>query len=406
MSDVITSKEPYQGMRGNPRLLRAGMPPIPLLFVIDEMEAITAGGTERQLLQIIGMLAGSEFAPELAIFRGTTWLTEQQAGCPIIPLGVQRLFSIRGMRGLSRLAVYIRRRRFPIVQSFFVESNLVVPPIARLAGVKVIIGSRRNLNHWMGNAFAVAQWVSNLFVTRLQANSLAVKNTVTRMERVSADKLDVFYNGLDVDSFTRNDQDRVRIRQLVGATPDDVVVTNVSALRHPKGMQNFVSAAIRLCELRRNVVCVLVGDGPQREELHKLVSEAGAQVRICFAGAQQQIAPWLSASDIGVLSSEAEGFSNSILEYMAAGLAIVATNVGGNVEALQGAGMLVPPRNVDELLTAILKLVDDAQLRTELGLSALQRAVSAYALPAAREKLLAYYRGLLSSAGVSVTERS
>lgn len=286
------------------------------------------------------------------------------------------------------------------------ESNLVVPPIARIAGVKVIIGSRRNLNHWMGRAFAVAQWASNLFVTRLQANSLAVKNTVTKMERVSADKLDVFYNGLAVDSFTRNERDRVRVRQLVGATSDDVVVTNVSALRHPKGMHDFVSAAIQLCKLRRNVVFVLVGDGPQREELYKLVSEVGAQVRIYFAGAQQQIAPWLSASDIGVLSSEAEGFSNSILEYMAAGLAIVATDVGGNAEALQGTGILVSPRNVDELRTAILKLVDNAQLRTEFGMSGLQRAVSAYALPAAREKLLAYYRGLLSSAGVSVKERS
>jgi glycosyltransferase involved in cell wall biosynthesis len=106
--------------------------------------------------------------------------------------------------------------------------------------------------------------------------------------------------------------------------------------------------------------------------------------------------------DIGVLSSLAEGFSNSLLEYMASGLPAVATEVGGNREALEGVGLLVPPNDTEALAEAILEL-RSATLRQTLGLAARQR-VERFSLARAEKRMKEIYAELLQAKGVSPQE--
>src|SRR6185436_5729374 len=99
--------------------------PLHILFIIDEMHAITAGGTERQLLQMVALLKDSGFRVQLCILRGTTWLKEGDVGCPIRFCELASVFSLQGLRQLRALKQWMQRERFDVVQSFFVESNIL-----------------------------------------------------------------------------------------------------------------------------------------------------------------------------------------------------------------------------------------------------------------------------------------
>lgn len=344
---------------------------------------------------MIALLKGSEFEAELCLLRGTKWLDEQQAHCPVYHADIERWIHPSGMRGLLRLRRHMRQRGYAIVQTFFVESNLLGPFLARSAGVKAVVGSRRNSNYWMSAGYAFAQRIANHLVTRLQANCEAVKRVVARQESISPAKIDVLYNSLDVERFRRSDRDRAAVRARLQLAEADVVITNVSALRPPKGTGLFVRAAIRALRQEPALHFVLAGDGPLRKELEEAVVRAEAGARIHLVGAQREVPPWLSASDVAVLSSESEGLSNSILEYMAAGLPVIATEVGGNAEALGDTGVLIPSGDETQLAQAMLRLAKDADLRRRLGEAARRRAEAVFAVPRMQEALLHYYRGLL-----------
>ena len=125
------------------------------------------------------------------------------------------------------------------------------------------------------------------------------------------------------------------------------------------------------------------------------IGQYGFGDRIHLAGAQTDVLPYLAAMDIGVLSSLAEGFSNSLLEYMAAGLPVVATEVGGNREALEDTGILVPPNDPSALADAILRL-RSAESRARLGNAARQR-VECFTLDQAERRMQELFVEMLNS---------
>jgi L-malate glycosyltransferase len=374
--------------------------PVRILYVIDEMEAITAGGTERQILQMIALMRRSGAEMQLCTLRGTSWLTEQQAGCPVAFFQIQSVFGLQGLRQLMRMRRWMRSQRFQIVQTFFVESSLVGPVVARLAGVPVVIGSRRNLNWWMDRKLAWAQRFSNLFATRLLANCEAVRRVVLQTEGASEDKVDVVYNGVDTAWFVRDLGRRERTRAVLGVLPQQVVIGNTATLRPMKGLESFLAAAAIVYKEHPDIRILLVGDGPLRPELEALIDRLGLREICILAGSQQDMRPYLDAMDIGVLSSESEGFSNSILEYLAAGVACIATDVGGNAEALGGAGRLVGVGDVAGLARAIAEFVENADLRRQCAAAALQRA-QRFSLTTAQAALTRYYQGLLGSSSAA-----
>jgi glycosyltransferase involved in cell wall biosynthesis len=362
--------------------------------MIDEMEAITAGGTERQILQMIALMRQSGAEMQLCVLRGTSWLTEEQAGCPVQFFHVKRILSLAGFREMLKLRRWIKSQRFSIVQTFFVESSLVGPVVARLAGVPIIIGSRRNLNWWMTRKLALAQRVANLFSTRLLANCHAVKDAVTRTERVSAHKVDVVYNGVDTEHFSADPQLRAQARALLGFSPEHIVIGNTATLRPQKGIEAFILAAKITYAANSDARFLLVGDGPLRPKVERMIKEAGLQASCVLAGGQQDVRPYLQAMDIAVLCSESEGFSNSILEYLASGVPAIVSDVGGNREALGPGGRVVPPYSVEALAREMTALAGDAVLRRTLSLAALEQA-SGFSIERASMSLRRYYEGLL-----------
>ncbi|MEO5936331.1 MAG: glycosyltransferase [Terriglobales bacterium] len=363
-----------------------------ILYMIDEMQALTDGGTERQVLQMIALMKQAGADVHLCTLRGTEWLTAEQAGCPVEHFHYRSFWRPGSIMELLRLRRWMRDKKVEILQTFFVEANILGPLVGRMASVPIILGSRRNLNYWMSPLAALAQRIANRFAMRLVANCNAVKQHVIATESVDAGKVDVMYNGLDAAHFAPNDERRRQLRQEYGFRDSDVVVGAVSVLRPIKGCETFIDAAGEVLRQDPNARFVLVGDGPLRSSLETRAASLGDRFR--FAGAQKDIRPFLNMFDIGVLASESEGFSNSILEYLAAGLPCVVTNVGGNPEAIENAGVVVTQKQPAELAEAVLILLRDRVRRASLSTKALARAKD-FDLESTQSKLAAYYERLL-----------
>ena len=372
-----------------------------ILFLIDEIGAITEGGTERQVLQLVQLARRLGYDPRLAVLRGTEWLHEEQAGCPIYLTRADSLLRLSGWRSCVGLMRWMRRERVAVIQTFFVECNILGPWLGRLAGVAVVIGSRRNLNQWHGRAKWVEQlicWLqrlSNLSADCIVGNSEVVVNAMVTTERIPREKMRVAYNGIDLRKFSGLELQRSRARQMLGVAEDEVLVGNISCMRPVKGLCQFVDAAHIVLKKAPGMRFLIVGDGSEMEAVTERIQLHGIADRIHLAGAQTDVLPYLAAMDIGVLSSLAEGFSNSLLEYMAAGLASVATDVGGNREALQETGILVPADDSATLAEAILQL-RSVPMRRKMGVAARER-VEQFSLERAERRMEEIYTEMLHS---------
>jgi L-malate glycosyltransferase len=365
-----------------------------ILYMIDEMEALTAGGTERQVLQMIQLMHQAGADVQLCTLRGTTWLTAPVAGCKVQHFHLHSFWSVSGLQELRRLFQWLRDEKFDVLQTFFVEANIVGPVLGHFASIPVILGSRRNLNYWMGWGTATLQRFANRFCTLLVANCEAVKRHVVETESVDAEKVTVIYNGIDLSPFASDRPERVRLRSSWSIPTSAFVIGMVSALRPVKGVEHFVKAAIILTERLPDLRFIVIGDGPLRPALEDSVQLHRLQSVFLFLGSQENVALHLQMMDVAVLSSDSEGFSNSILEYLAAGLAVVATDVGGNAEATGPAGILVPPRNPRALADAIETVAADSSARLRFRMLATAH-VKNFSLERAKSQLYQLYSDLL-----------
>jgi glycosyltransferase involved in cell wall biosynthesis len=198
-------------------------------------------------------------------------------------------------------------------------------------------------------------------------NSKAVVREL-RAEDVSEAKLHLIYNGVEVPA---QQPQREVARKVLGLESDELVGVMVANLIHYKGHRDLFRALIQVSKrLPSRWTLLLAGrDEGLKSKLQSLADDGGISGHIRFFGECPETTALLAAADFGLLTSHEEGFSNAILEGMAVGLPMIVTDVGGNPEAvLDGlTGLVVPPRNVEAIGNAILRLANDPGLRARLG---------------------------------------
>ncbi|MBW4027383.1 MAG: glycosyltransferase [Acidobacteria bacterium] len=369
------------------------IPPLKALMLIDGMESITAGGTERQFLQLAQIAKSCGVKPWIGILRKTEWLTEEIAGCPVQHFDLHTLKSITGLREMARVVSWIKAQRFDVLQTFFSDSNLFGPLLGRLSGIPVITGTRRCLSDPAQLPKPWSQLIyqfRNAMVDNVIANSMAVMQSVLDVERFSPSKLDVVYNGVDLQALrvARHQGHQVRSELHIGK--EHLLVGNISGLRKVKGLPTFLKAASIAAKNDPKLRFVIVGEGDMRPMLEQMITSEGLEEVVSLVGAQHDVRPYLAAMDIAVLCSTAEGLSNSLLEYMAAGLPIIATDVGGNREVVGDVGILIPPEKPEDLASAILSL-RSADRRREMGQNAYQN-VGRFDIRIAEQRMADHFR--------------
>jgi glycosyltransferase involved in cell wall biosynthesis len=180
-------------------------------------------------------------------------------------------------------------------------------------------------------------------------------------------------------------------------------------LSHEKGHADLIRVAAALAAMpgAPRFRVIIVGDGPERENLIKLATQLGVTDRVTLAGFQRNTAPYYGMATVVAVPSHSEGSPNVVLETMAAALPIVANRVGGVPEILEEGvtGLMVEPRNPGAMTKALLRLLSDADLRSRLGAAAKAQAASAHTPEAYRRALVGFYQETLRSVQPALAQK-
>ena len=247
----------------------------------------------------------------------------------------------------NKLYWLMRRWRPQIAHFYLPGPYLIGANVAIAARTPIKIMSRRSLSDYQRNWPLVARLERRLHA-RMDAvigNSRAVVRQLID-EGIPEDKVRLIYNGIEVSPVL---PDRREARQSFGLDDDTLVGVVIANLIPYKGHRELIGTLSHVeRELPGPWRILLVGrDQGIQSELEALATRCGVSHRIRFLGQRSDIPTLLAASDFGILTSHEEGFSNVILESMAAGVAMIVTNVGGNAEAVihNETGLVVPPRD-------------------------------------------------------------
>ncbi|HTU91284.1 MAG TPA: glycosyltransferase [Gemmataceae bacterium] len=356
-------------------------------FVIDEL---TVAGTESQLLALIRHLDGRRVRPYLCLLCGDKPLSQalEPSDCPILRLDVRSLRHPRTLLRVWRFLRFLRRERIDVVQTYFADSSYFGIPSAWLAGVPHRIRTRNNLGHWLTPLHRRLGRLLNIFTTRTIANCEAARQALLEAEQPRPESVLVLENGVDLDRF-RN------LRPTVATGPRVGMVAN---LRPVKGLDVFVRAAGLVHALHPQADFIVAGEGELREALEQQAAAEGLAGHFSLPGRMADVPGFLAGLDVAVLCSHAEGMSNALLEYMAAGRAIVSTHVGATPELIADGvhGLLVPPGDAEKLAEAIGRLLADRELAQRLSAAARKRAWERYSREAMVRRFEEFYLSFVS----------
>jgi sugar transferase (PEP-CTERM/EpsH1 system associated) len=207
------------------------------------------------------------------------------------------------------------------------------------------------------------------YVDQVMTLSEDLKEKMVRILKIPDEKINVILNGVDTEKFSFLPENRIKKRQELGIVEDRLVIGTVGRLEAVKNQKMLICALPELLKKFPTVMAIIVGDGILRSELENMSKELGVEDYILFPGVRNDVAEILSAMDLFVIPSLTEGICNAALEAMSCGLAVVATNVGGNKEiVLDGkTGLLVPLEDTIGFVKAIEKVLEDEERRKGYG---------------------------------------
>jgi glycosyltransferase involved in cell wall biosynthesis len=278
-------------------------------------------------------------------------------------------------------------------------TNFMGSLAGRLSGVPLVITSRRALgthqDRYKGwRIFDILSFRLSHLVT---VNSHAVEQDTLIRDLGSPSKLRVIYNGIDFTPFEAARANREAVRRTLGVLPMENVVISIANLIPYKGLSDLIEAAAVVTGRMPVAKFLLIGeDRGIQKQLEAKAYRLGVSQQVMFLGQRLDIPDLLAAGDLLTLSSHEEGFSNVILEAMAAGLPVVATDVGGNREAVMNGvtGWLVSPKDPDAMADRILDLLSDKERAASWGRRGQARVKEAFTI----NRMVEAYMNLYQSA--------
>jgi len=370
-----------------------------VLLMVDSFDM---GGAETQTILLARLLMQQgRYGVHLACLRREGVLLPQVEELNLGEIPEFRLTSFYDANmavQLRRFISFVRQHEIDVVhpQSFY--TNVFAITGATLARVPARIAFRGDTGGWRNRAQEFVERWSYRFSHVVHANSEAVK-TFLIGEGVPAHKIVTLYNGLDMARVTlRDPSTRDRVLSRLGLPSDRPFITIVANMRHPiKNHRMFMRMAAQVHSVSPKAAFILAGEGELIPELKAYAAELGVIDSCFFIGRCDDVASLLFVSDICVLTSRAEGFSNSILEYMAAGRPVVATNVGGASEAIveNSTGYLVPSDDDKAMAERVTRLLNDGPLACEMGRCGRERVIQFFSDQAQLKNTSALYDRLL-----------
>jgi glycosyltransferase involved in cell wall biosynthesis len=357
------------------------------------------GGTELNAVRTAERLDRRRVSLEVAAMQseGPLRARYDAAGVPVTGFPLRNLYGPAAWRQGLRLASWLRQRQPDVIHCHDIYSNIFVGFWARVAGIRNVIASRR----WGADSSqARLDRLNDFFsrrATRLLANSAAVGAELVEHHGYRAERLAVIPNFLEPDTFGElPPAERFARRAALGIPTGRWVVGIVARLTPVKNHVLLLRAVRRLTAAGPSVHIVIVGDGPERARLEQLAAEWELGGNITFTGTLPNRPNPHALFDVSALTSRSEGFPNAVVEAMAAGRPVVATDVGGVRDAVTDGitGLLVPDDDDAAFAAALERLRSDAGLAASLGRAGQQVARDRFSEEVVLNQLIALYEEL------------
>lgn len=363
-----------------------------VLLVVDQFSK-TLGGAERIILRLAALLPSYGFrASILALSIDATIPELKSPPCPIYLLPIQRTYDLTALRAGLALRAFLRQQDVKIVNTFFESSDIWAGLVTKTSSHAKLVWSRRDMGILRGRKHRVAYRLMARMPDAVFAVSGQVRRHCIAVDRIDPNRVQTIYNGLDLSAWNSP----TRPPKLSG----EFLITTVGNIRRVKGHDLFIRAAAAVVSQFPKASFSIAGDvldPPYFAELQRLVRDLDLSAHFRFEGDVTDLRQHLAGADIFVLPSRSEGFSNALVEAMAASLPVVATDVGGNAEAVQNGitGFIVAPEDPVVLANAILRLLSDPALAQAMGEVGKDVATEKFTTDTMMKRITSAYQNLL-----------
>jgi glycosyltransferase involved in cell wall biosynthesis len=364
-----------------------------VLLVLDEFPK-ALGGAELIALKLAALLPHYGYRASILTFSIYPNLPELKSPpCPIYLLPIQRTYDLTALRAALELGRFLKQQNVQIVNTFFESSDLWAGLITRTMSDAKLVWARRDMGILRARKHNIAYRLMAGAPDAVFAVSEQVRRHCIEVDRIDPARVQTIYNGLNLSDWDTTSRP--------AKAPGEFLVTTVGHVRRVKGHDLFIKAAAAIVPLFPNVSFSIAGDVLEPDyftELQTLIRDLDLSDHFRFDGGVANLRQHLAGADIFVLPSRSEGFSNAIVEAMAASLPVVATDVGGNAEAVKDgiSGFVVPSEDPAALSTAIVRLLSDPSLAQAMGSAGKDLARERFTTETMMSRIAGAYGNLLS----------
>jgi glycosyltransferase involved in cell wall biosynthesis len=343
----------------------------PIIWMIDRLGP---GGAEQLMPTILTNLVKQGFKIRVCVLR-------VRHGNPIahelerlgLPVDLVLVPNLRHPFNLFRILRYLRKHRPQLLHTQLEFSDILGTIAAKLLGIPCV-STLHTLDIYEEKKSATWRLKLRWFVLRNYCDKILAVSEKTRIHhleggRLGEKKVITLYNGLDISRFKKPDESiQQEIRQSLNLPLNRQIIITVAVLREPKGIQYMLKALPTILAKNPNTHYLIVGDGDYGDTLRDLVTAIGIQENVTFAGRRTDIPALLSIGDVFVLPTLKDALPTVLIEALAAGIPIVASNVGGVPEIVEDGvnGLLVPPENPAELTRACLQFLQNREFASQI----------------------------------------
>ena len=364
-----------------------------VLLVLDQIPQ-SLGGGERIVLKLAAQLPKYGYRVSILTFSAHPESAALKSPpCPIYLLPLKRTYDLNALRAAFELRNFLKKHQIQIVETFFESSDLWAGFVTKATSSAKLIWSRRDMGILRTNKHRIAYRLMATKPDAVFAVSEQVRQHCIEVDRINPERVLTIYNGLDLSAWN--------FPPRTIEPSHKPLITTIGNIRRIKGHDLFIRAAALIAPNYPNAQFSIAGDVLEPDyfaELQKLIQDLGLSNHFHFAGGIADINQYLATADIFVLPSRSEGFSNAIVEAMAASLPVIATNVGGNAEAVTDgvSGFIVPTEDPEALSEAIAKLLSDPPRAKAMGSAGQAIMADRFTTDAMMSQITTTYRNLLA----------
>ena len=369
--------------------------------IVQIIETADPGGAESVLVALAQGMQPVHESTGVTLLEGWTSRTLREIGIPVAVMPLKRAFDFGWP---VRFARYLREQQADVVHAHEFAASCYAAMGAMLAGVPLVC-TIHGKNYWPDRYYRRAAFRRVLSAaSAFVAVSDDLRDFAASVLATDPGRIRVIHNGVDAMKYSRDPAMRALMRRQLGLGDNDEAILAVGELSAVKGHEVLIRAASSLVRARPNLRVVIAGEGGERARLLELATQLGFGERLHLLGFRRDVPALLAAADVFAMPSFSEGMPLAMIEAMASGVPIVASEVGGIPSLVTHGtdGLLVKAGDADALAAAMQAMLDDSGARNAYPDAAHRRFLNHFSLAS----MLENYRNLYESACASKPRRS